>query len=245
MIKQVISGNSTPSGTGSHIGQEYRNTVTGLWYRWTGSSWQVASPLPLALTAVPVNGVPGVFAFGYVTFDNTRPETGSRLLINGRVYTYRDAGNTYVTDEIDKGTDLASTKANTLLSINSPTSGGSPNPDVTASTTVSIYAIRLTARIAGAAGNSITVTDDSGHISSPGTLSGGTDAVLGTVAALGQAAIVTHSDGTKTEWGCVDDDIIMRWAPRTAGIFMNRTTGLYERTFISSGTIQTENLPNQ
>jgi len=61
---------------------------------------------------------------------------------------------------------------------------------------------------------------------------------------LGQLAIVTHSDSTQTEWGCVDISP-MTWLPRTAGIVKNRTTGQWEHTFISAGTIQTEILPNQ
>ena len=61
---------------------------------------------------------------------------------------------------------------------------------------------------------------------------------------LGQPAIVTHSDATQTEWGCVDTSP-MTWLPRTAGVVKNRATGQWERTFIQDSTIQTEILPNQ
>lgn len=66
----------------------------------------------------------------------------------------------------------------------------------------------------------------------------------GTAGKLGQSAIVNHSDATQTEWGCVRSSPV-KWLPRTAGIFKNRDTGLYERTFIEDGTIQTEILPDQ
>ena len=68
--------------------------------------------------------------------------------------------------------------------------------------------------------------------------------VLPPTGTLGQTAIVTHSDGTQTEWGCVDISP-MTWLPRTAGIFKNRDTSQWERTFIQNSTIQTEILPNQ
>ncbi len=62
--------------------------------------------------------------------------------------------------------------------------------------------------------------------------------------ALDQAAIVTHSDATLTEWACVRLSPVA-WLPRTAGIIRNRTTPQWERTFVQDGTIQTEILPDQ
>jgi hypothetical protein len=59
---------------------------------------------------------------------------------------------------------------------------------------------------------------------------------------VGQTAIVTHSDGTLTEWSAVSPTT---WLPQTAGIIYNRTASQWERTFIADGTIQTEILPNQ
>lgn len=61
---------------------------------------------------------------------------------------------------------------------------------------------------------------------------------------LGENITVTHSDGTFTEWGCVQVEPA-RWLPRTPGVLLNRTTGVWERTFIADGTIQTEILPDQ
>ena len=199
-------------------------------------------PPPLSLTAVPANGIPAVAATSMVSF-SAIPDIGSHLVVNGRSYTYRAAGSSLTGDEISRGYTTASEAAiNTANQIN-----GGPDGYVTAAYSgagISAGQVRLTAKVAGVSGNSLTIADDAAQIY-PNPFTGGVDIIPGTVGKLGQSAIVSHSDGTKTEWGCVDDYIIMRWAPRTAGIFMNRTTGLYERTFISNGTIQTENLPNQ
>lgn len=61
---------------------------------------------------------------------------------------------------------------------------------------------------------------------------------------LGQAAIVSHSDDTFTEWSAASLSPL-KWLPRTAGILYNRDTFQWERMFIDDSTIQTEILPDQ
>ena len=58
---------------------------------------------------------------------------------------------------------------------------------------------------------------------------------------LGQTCIVTHTDGSLTEWGCVGDTPF-KWLPRGA-VFLNTDTGLYERTIISAGSFISTPLP--
>lgn len=61
---------------------------------------------------------------------------------------------------------------------------------------------------------------------------------------LGQKCIVTHTDGSKTEWTAVSVSP-PQWLPSTPGILQNRDTGLWERTFIEDSIIQTEIIQNQ
>lgn len=64
--------------------------------------------------------------------------------------------------------------------------------------------------------------------------------------ARGQRAIVTHSDGTFSEWSCARVLPVV-WLPATAGIEMNRNTGKWERWFThpTELTHQSEILPDQ
>ena len=59
---------------------------------------------------------------------------------------------------------------------------------------------------------------------------------------LGQTCIVTHTDGSLTEWGCVGTSPF-KWLPRTPGVLLNTDTGLYERTIISAGSFISTPLP--
>lgn len=36
----ALTGAVAPTASGTHVGQQYRDTVTGIWYRWTGTVWQ-------------------------------------------------------------------------------------------------------------------------------------------------------------------------------------------------------------
>ena len=63
-------------------------------------------------------------------------------------------------------------------------------------------------------------------------------------AILGQPCIVTHSDGSETEW-VASQLVPAKWLPRTAGILYNRSLAQWERTYIADGTLQTEILPDQ
>ena len=60
--------------------------------------------------------------------------------------------------------------------------------------------------------------------------------------AIGQTAIVTHSDATKTEWGAVS---LTEWLPRTAGIVKHANGSWYRQTLAADGTAEYELLPNQ
>ena len=62
-----------------------------------------------------------------------------------------------------------------------------------------------------------------------------------TAGILGQTCIVTHTDGSITEWGCVGDTPV-KWLPRGA-VFLNTDTGLYERTVITAGSFISTPLP--
>lgn len=67
----------------------------------------------------------------------------------------------------------------------------------------------------------------------------------GTAATMvGDQVVITHSDGSFSQWGCVQISPT-RWAPMTAGVILNRTTALWERLFVEDSTIQTEPLPDQ
>lgn len=59
---------------------------------------------------------------------------------------------------------------------------------------------------------------------------------------IGQAATVSHSDATKTEWGAVS---LTEWLPRTAGILKHANASWYRQTLASDGTAEYELLPNQ
>ena len=60
--------------------------------------------------------------------------------------------------------------------------------------------------------------------------------------AIGQTAIVSHSDNTKTEWGAVS---LNEWLPRTAGIISHANGYWYRHTLNSSGVSVYEILPDQ
>ena len=71
-------------------------------------------------------------------------------------------------------------------------------------------------------------------------------ATPGTVAtAIGQFAIVTHSDGSWSEWGCVAITPTMRWLPRTAGILKRANGRWYRTTLAADGTAEYNLLPDQ
>ena len=36
----ALTGAVAPTAPGTHVGQQYRDTVTSIWYRWTGTVWQ-------------------------------------------------------------------------------------------------------------------------------------------------------------------------------------------------------------
>ena len=66
--------------------------------------------------------------------------------------------------------------------------------------------------------------------------------VAGTTGAIGQTAIVTHSGGSKTEWGAVS---LTEWLPRTAGIIKHANGDWYRQTLAADGTAEYNILPNQ
>ena len=46
----ALSGAVAPTAPGTYVGQQYRDTVTSIWYRWTGTVWQ-ASPTDYEITS--------------------------------------------------------------------------------------------------------------------------------------------------------------------------------------------------
>lgn len=67
--------------------------------------------------------------------------------------------------------------------------------------------------------------------------------VAGTTGTLGQLAIVAHSDGTKTEWGCVKT-ALMTWEPRTSGIVKHANGDWYRQTIAADSTAEYTLLSN-
>jgi hypothetical protein len=78
----------------------------------------------------------------------------------------------------------------------------------------------------------------------PVALAGGSYSPGTVAAALGQLAIVTHSDGTFTEWGCVKV-LPPQWLPRTAGILWDETEGKWIRLNRLAGVLDYTVLPDQ
>lgn len=62
------------------------------------------------------------------------------------------------------------------------------------------------------------------------------------ITAIGQGAIVTHSDGSQTEWGAVSMTL---WKPRTAGILLHYSNKFYQASLAADGTAEYTILLNQ
>lgn len=194
---------------------------------------------PIVLTAPPVDGVAGVAANSTLSIPGGLPAPGATLTIAGRVYTWR-AASTSSASEIVIGSTVADTIYNLNYALNAP-AFGTANADVLA-TGLGATTLIIQARVAGTASNGLTVSSSAFQVICS-NLAGGVNAITGTAAtALGQLAIVTHTDGSQTEWGCVRVTSV-KWLPRTPGVLLNTDTGLYERTVITAGSFFSTPLP--
>jgi hypothetical protein len=161
-------------------GTVYRSTDVGA-PPLTGETGQMIK----VLDAILVNGY-GATATGTLTSDNTNVSDGETVTINGRVYTFKttlDMSATCIADQVLIGANADASLANLVKAVN--LSGGVFGTDFTSvyrnmdvvGGSVSAHAVVFTSRVTGTAGNSVTTTETSAHLSWGGaTMSGGTTA---------------------------------------------------------------------
>ena len=251
------SGNVVPGiypvsmSAASFIGQKYHDITDPEavieWF-WNGTNWQLSSgtmtaPLALAITTVPTSDT-STRATGTIIFTGV-PTAGQTILIGGVTYFLAPLTTPATTTDVSAPFPTANENtwaAMVAYRINNWVGGGSDN-NVTAVAALGV--ITLTAKASGTAGNAITLTETASNVAVSGsTLSGGTAGtpVTPTPTVIGQAAIVSHSDSTKTEWAAVS---LTQWLPRTAGIVKHANGSWYRQTLASDGTAEYELLPNQ
>ena len=127
------------------------------------------------LTVEAGTPVSGVAATGTLTVD-TQPTAGDTMTIGATTYTFRAAGTAAVAGEINLGANLAATKPLIVSAINGD-SLNSANASVSAAT-FSSNNCTLTARVVGAAANSVATTETftaGTNVFAAATLTGGVD----------------------------------------------------------------------
>lgn len=126
---------------------------------------------------------------------DTQPTSGDTMTIGTKVYTFVPGGTANADGEISVGTSLATAQANIVAAINGTDNVNDPHPSVVAGV-FAANASAITAKVGGAAGNSIATTETftaASNIFSAAALATGADCTAAN-AITALVAAVTASD---------------------------------------------------
>ena len=142
----------------------------------------------------PVDYVANVFATNTLTDGNATNVTAlDTVVVNGKTYTFQTAAA--VEGDVKRGANADASLLNLARAINN--SGGTPgtdyvvaaaHPTVSSSASVTSNAVTLTAKVAGAAGNALTLVGSTHMTAGAATFSSGVTTVPGTVGTVGDMA---------------------------------------------------------
>jgi hypothetical protein len=165
------------------------------------------------ISAAPVDYVAAIVATSLLTDGNAvAPSDGDKLTVAGKQYTFKTA-LTPLEGEVLINTTADAALLNLARAINHT---GTPNTDykcaaananVSSSASVVSHAITLTALVAGVAGNSLAVTQDTGTSFTVAAFASGADAIPGTVGTAGMigtfggVAYICLANATATDTG--------------------------------------------
>ena len=172
-----------------------------------------AAPGVPVLSAAPVDYVAAIVATSLLTDGNaTAPSDGDQLTVAGKQYTFKTTltpleGEVLINTTADAALLNLARAINHTGTANTDYKCAAANANVSASASVSSHHITLTALVAGVAGNSLAVTQDTGTSFTVAAFASGADAIPGTVGLAGQmgtfggVAYVCLADATVTSTG--------------------------------------------